>query len=118
MCNKAATCLANAKRHEPHFVNNAAVQAVRPPPTALALEPSTLLNAKHGIAVNSDAATEVVTVTPQTPEDGSSGKRGILTTSSYEVYTLTSVRLVNDTQAGRKEEGQEGKEGQERLCVI
>eukprot|EP00729_Bicosta_minor_P016111 gene16111-31296_t len=69
MCNKAATCLANAKRHEPHFVNNAAVQAVRPPPTALALEPSTLLNAKHGIAVNSDAATGVVTVTPQTPED-------------------------------------------------
>jgi len=80
MCNKAAACLANAKRHEPHFINNAAVQAVRPPPTALALEPSTLLNAKHGIAVNSDAATGVVTVTPQTPEDGSSGKRGILTT--------------------------------------
>ena len=70
MCNKAAACLANAKRHEPHFINNAAVQAVRPPPTALALEPSTLLNAKHGIAVNSDAATGVVTVTPQTPEDG------------------------------------------------
>ena len=35
-----------------------------------------------------------------------------------EVYTLTSVQLVNDMQEGRKEEGQEGKEGQERLCVI
>ena len=35
-----------------------------------------------------------------------------------EVYTPTSVRLVNDIQAGRKEEGQEGKEGQERLCVL
>ena len=86
----------SSKRHEPHFVNNAAVQAVRPPPTALALEPSTLLNAKHGIAVNSDAATGVVTVTPQTPEDGSSGKRGILTTfplsNEAKVYATSNAR--------------------------
>lgn len=97
--NKAATCLANAKRHEPHFVNNAAVQAVRPPPTALALEPSTLLNAKHGIAVNSDAATGVVTVTPQTPKDGSSGKHGILTTFSLSNEAKTSTPRA--THAGR-----------------
>ena len=91
--------MANAKRHEPYFVNNAAVQAVRPPPTALALEPSTLLNAKHGIAVNSDAATGVVTVTPQTPEDGSSGKRGILTTSSLS--NEANVYATSNAQAGR-----------------